>query len=380
MHFALTDDQRLIQETAARFLADRADARARERALTSAEGWDLPLWAAIGDLGWAGLMAPEALGGLGLGAVEMALVLEETGRALIAAPLFETAVLAVQAVLAAGTPAQRAALLPALAAGKCAASLVWAPPGAAPPQLLVAAGMAGRWRLTGEAGFASFGHVAQLLIVAAAGPGPDQISLVLLRPGASGLCIEPRLCLDATRPFARLVFNDVPVGPADQLGAPGAAGPALSRVLDIGAALLAAEQAGAAAHCLSATTEYAKIRVQFGRPVGGFQAVKHALADMMLRVEAARSAAYYAAAIIDAGTGELQEAASIARAYCSDALRHCAGQAIQLHGGIGFTWDHPAHRYFKRARSSATWLGDANWHRARLARLIGLDVPEMEQA
>jgi len=179
--------------------------------------------------------------------------------------------------------------------------------------------------------------------------------------------------LDPTRPFSRVTFERVTLPIASILGPPGGAASALDRVLAIGAGLLAAEQTGGADCCLSSTVEYAKERVQFGRPIGSFQAVKHELADMMVAVEAARSAALYAAAAIDQGTQELFEAASVARVWCSEAFQHCAAEAIQLHGGIGFTWEHHAHLYFKRARSSSTWLGEPALHRERVARLIGLE-------
>lgn len=355
MDFALTEEQRFIQESARSFLADAAGPDALRAAVEGPDGFDANLWASLaGEMGFAGLMVPEAQGGSGLGAVEMALVLEETGRALAAVPFFETAVLAVQAVLAAGDAAQRAELLPRLASGAVKASF---------------AGTAGRptlagGRLAGTAPFVTFGHVADLLVVATA----DE-SLVALPADTPGITIEALPTLDRTRRFAHVAF-DCAVPDDAILGQAGAAGAAIARTLTIGAGLLAAEQTGGAEFCLASTVDYAKQRVQFGRVIGSFQAYKHILADMMVEIEASRSAALYAAAAIDEDGPEMAEACHVARVWASDCFRNCSGQAIQLHGGIGFTWEHHAHLYFKRARSSASWLGTPEQHREALAGLI----------
>ena len=353
MDFALSDDQRAIQEAARDFLTDAANPDVIRAAVEGTSGFDESLWSSLGEMGFAGLMIPEGQGGLGLGAVEMALVLEETGRVLAPVPFFETAVLAVQAVLAAGSEEQKAALLPRLASGTRAAF----------------AGTASRpalsdGRLTGQAKFVTFGHVAQLIILATA----DE-SLVVLEADTPGLTIEALPALDRTRRFATLTF-DCAVTPDMILGAPGSAKAAIERTLTIGAGLLAAEQTGGMQYSLDATVDYAKQRVQFGRLIGSFQAYKHMLADMMLLVEASRSAAYYAAAAIDEDGEELAEACHAARAYVPDAYCSVTGDAIQLHGGIGFTWEHHAHLYFKRARATASWLGTPDQHREALAALL----------
>jgi alkylation response protein AidB-like acyl-CoA dehydrogenase len=354
MDFTLDDDQRAIRDAAHDFLADAAAPEAIRAAVESATGFDEGLWQTLaGELGFAGLMVPEEFGGLGLGAIEMALVLEETGRVLAPVPFFETAVLAVQAVIAAGRPEQKAAILPRLASGTRASFA-----GTAARPVLVDG------RLAGVADFATFAHVADLLVVATLDD-----SLVVLPADAPGLLIEPLPSMDRTRRFARLTF-DCPVDAAMVLGEPGGAKAATGRVLTIGAGLLAAEQTGGMQFSLDATVDYAKQRVQFGRPIGSFQAYKHMLADMMLLAEASRSAAYYAAAAIDEDAGELVEACHVARAYVSDAYRSVTGDAIQLHGGIGFTWEHHAHLYFKRARATTSWLGSPDSHREALARLL----------
>jgi alkylation response protein AidB-like acyl-CoA dehydrogenase len=358
MDFALSQDQRLIQDSARAFLADAAGLQRVHAVVDGDDGWAPELWSGLArDMGFAGLLVPEAYGGSGLGAVEMSLVLEETGRRLAPAPLFETAVLAVQAILAAGAEAQRAALLPAIAAGETRATFV----GAAAAERPAFAG----GRLSGRSRFVTFGHVADLLLVATADD-----TLLALPAATPGVSVARTANLDRTRPFATLAFDDVQVPPDAILGAPGAGAAAIARTLCVGAGLLASEQTGGAQFCLDTTVEYAQQRVQFGRLIGSYQAVKHALADMMVMIEASRSAALYAAAAIDEGGEELAEACAVAASWACDCYRHCSGEAIQLHGGIGFTWEHHAHLYFKRAQASSTWLGSVEAHREALARII----------
>lgn len=375
MHFALTEDQRAIQDAAQAFLSSATNAEARSQALESAAGWDEPLWRSLGgELGFAGLMVPEAYGGSGLGAVEMAVVLEQVGMALTATPLFETAVASVAAILAAGDEAQKAALLPGLAAGETIATPAWARDGEAAPLL----SLTPTPTLSGRVRFAPFAQAADLLIVAC--DSEEGVSLLALPADAPGVRVEPHACLDPTRPLATVHFDAVAVRPEWVLGRAGGAAEALEQAERVAAGLLAAELTGVAAYSLTSTVDYVQQRVQFGRAIGSFQAVKHALADMMVQVEAARSAYLYAAAALDLGGEEAIEAASVAKAWCGDAAMHCAGEAIQLHGGIGFTWEHPAHLYFKRARSSSNWLGSAARHRLIVAARMGLDAPTPDLA
>jgi len=355
MEFAITSDQRMIQESARAFLTDAASLERLRASLESEAGWDCDLWSGLGNLGFTGLMIPETYGGSGLGAVEMALVLEETGRTLAAAPFFETAVLATQAILTAGTEEQRASLLPALASGEMKAT--WA--GVVDRPVLSGG------RLQGRARFVPFGHVAELLIIATADD-----SLIALPAATPGVRVTPVTNLDRTRPMAEVHLDAVDVPDGAILGSPSGAGAAIARTLAVGAGLLAAEQTGGAQFCLDSTVEYAKQRVQFRRTIGSFQAVKHDLANMMVMIEASRSAAYYAAAAIDEAGDELAEACSIASSWASDCYHHCSGEAIQLHGGIGFTWEHHAHLYFKRARASSSWFGGPEAQRDALARII----------
>jgi alkylation response protein AidB-like acyl-CoA dehydrogenase len=372
LHFALTEEQQLIKDSA-RALLTRAAGLERLRAvIESGTGFDAGLWNALaGEIGCAGLMVPESYGGSGLGAVEMALVLEETGRTLALVPLFETAVLAVEALLLLGTQEQKQTLLPDIAAGriKAAVAITGQRSLPCPDGIDIVMDRHGSgWRLNGSAGFVTFAHVADLILIVAR--SHEGLSVVALSTEMAGVSIERPISLDLTRPLCRVDLHDVYVPEDAVLGEPHIAAEALQRMIAIGAGLLASEQTGGAEFCLSSTVDYAKQRVQFGRAIGSFQAVKHELADMMVAVEAARSAALYAAAAIDAGGDELFEAASVARVWCSETFRQCAAEAIQLHGGIGFTWEHHAHLYFKRARSSSTWLGEPAFHRERLAERI----------
>lgn len=375
MQFALTEDQRAIQAAAQDFLASATSAEARAAALDSADGWDRPLWTALGaDMGFAGLMAPEAFGGSGLGAVEMSLVLEETGKSLAATPLFESGVLSVAVIVAAADNDQKAALLPAISSGEIIAVPAWPRRGEAAPVLSLTPELV----LSGVVRHVPFGGAAGLLLVACEGEAGK--SLIALPVDTPGVCIEPHINLDPTRPLATVTLTSVAIRREWILGQAGGAGLALAHGQVVGAALLAAELTGVAAYSLSSTVDYVQQRSQFGRTIGSFQAVKHTLADMMVQVEAARSASLYAAAALDLGGDEAIEASSIAKAWCGDAANHCTGEAIQLHGGIGFTWEHPAHLYFKRARASFAWLGSPAWHREIVAVRLGLGASPMEIA
>lgn len=369
MNFSLTDDQRMIQDSARTFLAEEAGADRRRKVLESPEGWDVDLWKRLGgEMGWTGIMIPEEFGGAGLGAVELGLILEEMGRVLSVAPFFETAALAAPAILFAGSDEQKEALLGPIAAGEVSATLALRSASRDFGLQHIGPSFEGGV-LSGEAHYVPFGHVVDQLVVAArTGSG---VSLVVVPANAAGVSIKKNVSLDETRPYSTTSFSNVQVGADAVLGAPGQAADALTRTLAMGAALLSAEQTGGADYSLDAVVEYSQQRVQFDRVIGSFQAVKHQFAEMMLQIEAARSAAYYACAAQN--SDEAVEAASVARIYCSDAYNQCASDAVQLHGGIGFTWEHHAHLYFKRARSSATLLGSPVQHRESIAQLIGLD-------
>ena len=373
---ALSEDQQALRDAAQTYLDDHAGFERLRATLDGGAGWDEALWRGFAvEMGFAGLGVAEAYGGSGLGAVEQALVLEALGRVLAPIPYFESAVLSAAIIEATGDADQRAQMLPAIASGRTIATLAWrdargvgARGGAGARLEKTAEG----WRLRGEAHYVPFGHVATLVLVAA--QGPEGLSIVAVPAPNVGVEVERRTSLDLTRPYATLRF-DAAVSESQVLGAPGAAAGPLRGALTLAAGLLAAEQLGGAARSLEETVAYAKQRVQFGRTIGSFQAVKHRLADMRLLVDSARTAAAWAADSI-AGGGDFDLACAGARAYCSEAYLTCAADAIQLHGGIGFTWEHHAHLFFKRARASATLLDPPAAHRERIAHAL-LDAPPL---
>ncbi|MFI1205345.1 acyl-CoA dehydrogenase family protein [Streptomyces sp. NPDC020883] len=319
-----------------------------------------------GQIGAAGLAVPEEHGGAGCGPLEVHVVMEELGRALAPVPYLGSAVLTTRALLDCG----EAALLPALVEGTAVGALAWAENGSWEPAAVRAAacrGPAGGWRLTGVKEHVLDGADAGLLVVAARTDAG--VSLFEVPVDGPGVRRERVVPMDATRPQARVVLQ----GAAGRLlGADGGGDRVLSRVRDLGCLALAAEQVGAAGRCLELTVAHARERVQFGRPIGSFQAVKHRLADAYVQVEAARSIALGAAHAAATGAPDLPRFAAAAKSACSEAFSAVAGEMIQLHGGIGITWEHDAHRYFKRAHGSAQLLGTPAEHRRRLADELGL--------
>ena len=379
MQFAFTAEQQLIREAAYSFFDECATSERLRAAIGSDTGYDTELWRRLaGELGWAGIAIPERYGGSGLGMVELAILQHGQGRHLVASPFFSTVCLAAALIEQVGSESQKAEWLGRIATGnaRVAVALTGAAGGVGVAGVTVELQRDGQgYRLAGESGFVIHGDACDALLVVARDPeshGAEGISVVVVDPSRAGITIERLVMLDLTRPMSRIRFDAVPVTAHEVLGELSQAGSGLERALDLACIALAAEAVGAADAVLEMTTRYAKDRVQFGRPIGSFQAVKHRLADMMVVVEAARSASWYAASVADELPQELSEAASIAKASCCDALFNCASNAIQLHGGIGFTWEHDAHFYFKRARACSTLLGSPAWHRERLASLIGL--------
>ena len=297
------------------------------------------------------------------------------GRVLLCAPYFSTVCLAANAIMNAGTDAQQGDLLPSIASGDVIAALAFTEPSGkwdASGITMEAAGSGDSFTLSGTKMFVIDGHTANQVVVVArlAGTsGEEGISFFVVDGDAAGLTRTPLATMDMTRKQARLDFDGVAATP---LGTPGSGWPALSKTLDQAAVCLSNEMVGGAQKVLDMSVEYAKVRVQFGRPIGSFQAIKHKCADMLLEVESAKSAAYYASWAAAEDNEELPVVASLAKAYCSDAYFHSAAENIQIHGGIGFTWEHDAHLYFKRAKSSEILLGDATYHRELLAQRIGI--------
>ena len=371
MNFAFSTEQEELRSMIRDFLADRSPESEVRRLMETEEGFDPAVWSQMGDeLGLLGLAIPEEYGGAGYGFVELGVVLEETGRALLCAPYFSSVVLAANTVLHSGDDAARKDYLPGLASGQLRGTLAlteddgrWDEAG-----ITLQARQAGDgWTLDGHKNFVLDGHTADLVLVAAS--TPRGTSLFAVDANSAGLTRTALPTMDMTRKLARLEFAGTP---ARLLGSEGAAWPVLARVLDLAAVALAAEQVGGAAKTLEMAVDYAKIRQQFGRPIGSFQAIKHKCADMLVRVESAKSATYYGLWAAAELNDELPSVASLAKAYCSDAYLHCAGENIQIHGGIGFTWEHPAHLYFKRAKTSQLLLGDPSYHRELVAQRIGL--------
>jgi len=382
MEFSFTDEQQMIRDTAAAFLAEVSTSGAVRAAMATESGFDPDLWARIcNEMYWQAMHIPEQYGGMGLGYVELVATLEQMGRYLLCSPFFSTVCLGANALLLAGDEQQKTDYLGRIAAGTTAT--------------LAYTGVSGRWdaeaveatwtregddyRLDGCWRYVPDGHTAELLIVAAreaGSTGEQGISLFVLPADTAGVTREWLPTVDQTRKQAQLTMAAVTLPATSRLGAEGAAWPLLAQVIDLAAIAVAAEQVGVAQQALDSTVAYTLERVQFNRAIASYQAVKHKAADMMVKVEAARSAAYYAACIaqqvFEGGPlgAELAEAASIAKAWCSDACFFNAGTGIQLHGGVGFTWEYDIQLYFKRAKSSETFLGNGAHHRERLARQL----------
>jgi len=328
-------------------------------------GYDEALWLRLAnEIGVQGLAIPEQYGGSGFTFAELAVVLEESGRSLLCAPLLSTAVLSPYTLLLGADEQACAGYLPAIAAGTLTATVA----GFEGHGELTAQQRSGCWVGNGSADFVLDGHGADLIVVAA--DTGDGLSLFACEADSDGLSRTRRQVLDDTRPQALITLRDTSLKP---IGRPGLAAELVVRqVLDIGRAALAAEQVGGSAHALDETVSYVMQRRQFGRPIGSFQAVKHRLADLLVEVEAARSAAAFAAACVVSGSDDLPVAASAAQVVCSETFRRATAEYVQLHGGIGFTWEHPAHLYVRRARSSEVLFGTADDHRAHLASLLGM--------
>jgi alkylation response protein AidB-like acyl-CoA dehydrogenase len=377
VNFAFSEEQEELRRSVRRFLEDKSPVSEVRRLMETTEGYDPKVWAQMAnELGLQSLHIPEAYGGQGFSFVELVVVLEEMGRALLAAPFFSTVCLAANAILNAGTEEQKEALLPGIASGETIATLAFTEPSgkwdANGITMEAAPDGSGGYTLDGTKMFVLDGHTANLVVVAArsAGSGGTEgISFFTVAGDAPGLTRTALPTMDQTRKQAKLEFSGVS---ARLLGEEGAGWAALSKTLDQVAVCLAAEQVGGAQRCLDMSVEYAKVRIQFGRPIGSFQAIKHKCADMLLEVESSKSAAYYAGWAAAEDNDELPVVASLAKSYCSEAYFHAAAENIQIHGGIGFTWEHDAHLYFKRAKSSEILFGDPTYHRELLAQRIGI--------
>ncbi len=346
MDFAFTDEQAMIADTARTFFAENATSAAT-RAAMAGDGIDRALWAAYcNELGLSGVALAEDHGGAGLGMVEQAIVAEAAGAQVAAIPMLSLAI-ASQAIAAGGSADQQREWLPSLISGDVIAGYVHNP-------AIAATGN----RLNGQSQFVAHGGAAQLFYVTGQSGG------WLVRADAPGVTVTSQITMDQTRPLARVELADAEAEPlADPVSASLAA-------RNVAFVTIAAEALGVAQQCLDRTVAYAKERVQFGRAIGSFQAYKHRLADMMVDIEQARSAVYWAACAVDEDSPDAQLAIHAAKSFAADTAFKCAADMIQLHGGIGFTWEHDAHLFFKRARALQSMLGDGNWHREQIATMI----------
>ena len=372
MNFTFNDEQEELRRVVRRFFDEKSPSTEVRRLMETNEGYDDVVWKQIAqDLALQGIHIPESYGGQGGSFVELGIVLEEMGRALACTPFFATVCLAANAILNTGTEEQKSELLPAIAAGEKTATLAFAEESGSwdVEKIAVEAKQEGdSYRLSGVKSYVIDGHTADVLIVAARGPS-GKVGLYVVDGHADGLDRQPLRTVDMTRKQARLEFSDTP---ATALGDNEDAEASFAKTLDQVSVCLAAEMAGGSQRCLDMAVDYAKTRIQFGRPIGAFQAVKHLCADMLLEVESAKTAAYYAMwAAADDGD-DLKLAAPLAKSYCGDAFFKVACDNIQVHGGIGFTWEHDAHLYYRRAKSSDLMFGDASYQRQRLGDRLGI--------
>jgi alkylation response protein AidB-like acyl-CoA dehydrogenase len=371
VNFAFSEEQEELRRIVRQFLDSKSPESVVRELMETETGYDESMWNQMGEqMGLQGLIIPEEFGGSGYSYIELIVVLEEMGRALLPAPYFSTVALATNALLHSGDDAAKKEFLPGIASGETIATVAftedngrWDEQGIT----MQATKSGDGYTLSGSKMFVIDGHVANLLIVAAR--GDNGVSLFAVPGDAEGVTRTPLATMDQTRKQAKVEFNNTP---ARLIGTEGGGWQTLERMLDLAAVALSAEMVGGAQRCLDMSVEYAKVRVQFGRPIGSFQAIKHKCADMLLEVESAKSAAYYAGWCAAELNDELPSVASLAKAYCSEAYFHAAAENIQIHGGIGFTWEHPAHLYFKRAKSSELLLGDPTYHRELLAQRIGI--------
>jgi alkylation response protein AidB-like acyl-CoA dehydrogenase len=356
MQFGLSESQEFLKDSARKFFAGECPSTEMRRLMETDTAYDAALWSKLTDQGYTGIIFPEEYGGVGLGKVELMLLMEETGRALLPGPFFSTVVLAGSVLDVVATPAQKKQYLAPICHGKVRstvaileASASWNP---GDVQLAATNG-----KLTGKKFFVLDAAVADFVLVVA------RNGVFVVDSKARGLKISPMSGMDLTRKLYVVEFSDTP---AEQISASSG----LARAFDIATAALAAELVGGMQRTLDITVEYAKTRKQFGKPIGMFQAVQHQCADMYLETESSRSAVYYAGWALEEVSPDAATAVSIAKMYASDAARTVGNRGIQIHGGMGFTWENDVHLYYRRAKASETAFGDATFHRERIASMV----------
>jgi alkylation response protein AidB-like acyl-CoA dehydrogenase len=371
VNFSFSDDQILLKNSVRAALDEQCKPEHVRAMFDDAKGYSDHLWGEMAKLGWLGLPFPEEQGGAGLGLVELALVMEEMGRAAYPGPFFATVVLGGLGIMLGGAPAQRDKWLSAIAAGKARATaalleehLDWDP-----ASITATAAKSGSgWTLSGLKRFVPWAHVADVVLVPAR--SPEGLSLFLVDPKASGVTLKPMVGIDLVSRWSEMRLDKVAVGADALLGQAGTAGPLLESLLRRAAVMSSAEMLGAARRCLDMSVEYAKVREQFGQPIGSFQAIRHRCAEMLLEVENAHAAVYYAAWALTAGAEDAAVASSICKSYVNEAARKVCGDSIQVHGGIGFTWEYDLHLYMKRAKALEPLYGDTEYHRELIARHV----------
>lgn len=377
MDFGLNEDQETLAKYAREFLSNECPTTLVRRMMEDDTAYDRAFYAHMAQLGWMGIAIPESYGGQGMTWLELAVLLEEMGQALVPGPFFASVCLAAPVILQAGNDEQKRATLPGIASGERQATVAYTEGhgrvDAAGVQL-AARPDGGGFVLTGTKQFVPDAHVADTLLVAARTSDEDDptdgISLFVVDAKADGITVTQQRTMDTTRRWCEVTFDGVSVSGDAVLGEVDRGWAPLERALQRSSALLSAECVGGAQKVLDLSVDYAKQRIQFGRPIGSFQAVKHKCAEMLVDVELSRSAMYFAAWAASEDDQELPLAASIAKAYCGDAYTRVASNGIHVHGGIGFTWEHDMQLYFKRAKVNEVFLGDPTYHRELVARLV----------
>jgi alkylation response protein AidB-like acyl-CoA dehydrogenase len=381
MDIGFSEEQELLRDTARRFLESECSTQfVRQRMAEPAAVTDA-FWQKLAEQGWLGIVYPEDAGGSGLGLVDLVVLMEEMGRAVMPGPFFSTVLMGGLAIAEAGAPAQRRQWLPQIAAGEVKTALAWTEPNLrwdAAGIGMLARETGGSFALSGDKLFVGDAHLADILVVAArtrdGSVMEDGVSLFLVPNDTPGLTVTVLPTIDETRKLCEVRFDNVELPASAMLGAKHEGWAPLSRVIAGATVALAAEMCGGAQQVLDMTVAYAKIRIAFGKPIGSYQGVKHQAADMLVAIENAKSLTYYAAWAVDQGLDEAPLAVSMAKAAASDMVRKVTGTGIQLHGGIGMTWEHDLQLYFKRAKASEVAFGDATWHRARVAQLMGANL------
>jgi alkylation response protein AidB-like acyl-CoA dehydrogenase len=357
MQFGLSESQQILKDTARKFFAGECPIANVRKLMETETAYDAALWARLAEQGFTGVIVPEEYGGMGLGKVDLILLMEEAGYALLPGPFFSTVALAAPVIEALGTTAQKKKYLERIATGQARSTIAFVEETGSWDISSLRLSAAGD-KLTGIKLFVSDAAVADFIVVV------TQNGAFVVEANAPGLRIEPMKGMDLMRKISSVEFNNTP---AEKLGS-GSSG--LPQALDVATAALCAEMVGGMQRVLETTVSYAKTRKQFGKPIGIFQAVQHLCADMYLETESSRSATYYAAWALEENAPDAATSVSVAKMYASDAGRTAGNRGIQVHGGMGFTWENDLHLYYRRAKASETMLGDATFHRERIAKLV----------